>query len=190
MYGPGPVSRHGSLISTRVAATDNVYMRNNTSSPQIQTLLDAESISPRQATAMADEARNMSSIAQLVSPSPSSKSTLLETVGNEAVLGSDTKIPQDQAAKVGAVSEHAGMQQQQQQSSVDVVSMSTEAAMQHVQSSGDILEAAVGQQGADVQGCGSRQLSEDSVEGPRSTLVEVNSFHMHVHCIVCQHLTA
>lgn len=180
MYGSGAVSRYGSLITTRVAVADNAAMHNNASLPQLQTLLDAESIAPREATAMANEARNIASTVEIASPSPSSNTMLLETAveGNEAVLESDTKIPQDQAAKVGAITEHAGLQQQQQQqSSPDVVIMSTEAPVQHVHSSGDILEAAVGQQSADVQACGSRQISEDSVERPRSTFVEVSSLY-------------
>ena len=68
--------------------------------------------------------------------------------------------------------------------------VSSGAAVQLVQSSGDILEAAVRQQSADVQGFGSRQMSEDSVEVPRSTPLEVSSFRMHIGCTVCQHLDA
>ena len=177
MNGPGPTPTQGSLIPSKLAVAHSAAMLNNTTSPQLQILLDAESISPRQATAMADGAYNMSATDQLASSLPSSKTTLLETVveGNEAVLGSAANSCQ--AAKVGT-SEHAEalQQQQQQQSSLNVVAMSTEAAVQLVQSSGAILEATVGQQSTDVQGRGSRQMSEDSVRGPKSTLVEVSSF--------------
>ena len=189
MSGPGAASTQGSLISSQVTDAHDAAIFDDTSLPQLQTLLDAESISPRQATAMADEASSMPTTVEVTSPAHSSNSTLLETVveGNGAVLGSDTKSPQGQAVKVGTISEHAGVQQQQQ-SSPDV--MSTAAAVQLVQSSGDILEVAIAQQSADVQDCGSRQMSEDSVRGPRSTPVEVSSFlmHVHIHCIAYQHV--
>ena len=153
-----PPSRQGSLITTHVAAADKMSVLGTTSSPQRQPLLDAESILPKHAAAMVEEAHNSaSSYLHPTHSSPPLKHKVLDTIkeSNEAILEPDLKGSQGGTSKAGGASVgtavQAGLQQQQQQqqqSSSDVVTSPSEApglvvqSVQHAQTSGHVPDAA------------------------------------------------
>lgn len=98
----GPVSRQGSWISTQVAAVDKPSVPSTTFTPQLHTLVDAESIVPKQAAEMAEEAGNSTTYLHLADSSLSPKHTVLQTVTkfNEAILEADMHYSQDETCKV------------------------------------------------------------------------------------------
>ena len=92
------------MISTQVAAADTPPVLSNPSSSQLQPLLDAESITPKQAIALSDHAHNISSARHLKSSPSNPQHALLETIteADEAVL--DMTAPQSKALDQGTPS--------------------------------------------------------------------------------------
>ena len=138
----GPVSRQTSLITTHIARADTGPRAPETSSlPQRQPLLDAESILPRQAAALAEEAQNTTHQSHLSESSTSSKRTILDTIAeaSEAVLGLGT--PQEHTVKgagasVDIVVQAEVQQPEQQQQSSEAAGLNLQS-MQHGHTSSD-----------------------------------------------------